>query len=72
MYPTTSGMNDLHDELRALLGPVLDMGPVSDADAIRWIMELKALPDPTPQRLEWIKNLEEAWHQAAAADMARR
>jgi hypothetical protein len=65
-------MSDLNDQLRAILGPVLDTGPVSDADAVRWIMELKALPNPTPQRLEWIKSLEEAWHRAAAADMAKR
>lgn len=64
-------MSDLDKELRELLGPIIDMPPVSDAEAVRWIMELKAMPNPTPERLEWIRSLEEAWHRAAAPDMKR-
>ena len=63
--------DDLGRELRDILGPTLDLPPMSDADAVRFIMELKAMPYPSPQRLAWIAELEAAWHRAAAADMKR-
>ena len=64
-------MTDLDKELREILGSVLELPPVSDAEAVRWIMEMKAMPNPTPARLEWLRSLEEAWHRAAAPDMKR-
>lgn len=65
-------MTDLSKELRNILGPVLELPPLSDAEAVRWIMELKAMPNPTPERLAWIRDLDDAWHSAAAPDMRRR
>jgi hypothetical protein len=65
-------MSDLDDELAAILGPILTLPPLSDADAVRFIRELREMPDPTPQRLAWIEGLEAAWHRAAAPDMRRR
>lgn len=67
-----ASMSDILDELREILGPIVEMPAMSDADAVRFIQELKSMPDPTPQRLEWIRALEDAWHRAAAPDMARR
>jgi len=64
--------NDLDAQLREILGPVLELPPMSDAEAVRFIMELKATPNPSPQRLAWIRDLEKAWYQAAADDMAKR
>lgn len=64
--------SDLETELHQVLGHVLELPPMSDADAVRFIRELKSMPNPSPQRLEWIKSLDDAWRRAAAADMARR
>ncbi len=65
-------MDDLEKELRNILGTVIDLPPMTDAEAIRFINELKAMPNPSAQRTEWIRELDEAWHRAAAPDMMRR
>jgi len=65
-------MRDLSDELREILGPTLELPPLSDAEAVRFIQELKAMPNPSPSALAWIKELEAAWFRAAEPDMRRR
>jgi hypothetical protein len=71
-WPYERAMTDLDKELREILGPVLEMPPMTDAEAVRFIAELKAMRKPDEPRSELIEALEEAWHRAAASDMARR
>lgn len=64
-------MTDLSKELRDILGPVLDLPPLSDAESVRFILEMRALRKPDEPTSELVEALEEAWRRAAAADMKR-
>ena len=65
-------MGDLGKQLRDILGPILDLPAFTDGEAVQFIMELKAIPNPSPSTVAWIKNLEDAWHRAAAPDMTKK
>lgn len=64
-------MDDLGKELRDILGHTLDLPPLSDAEAVRFILEMKALQKPGQPPSDLVGALEEAWHRAAAPDMKR-
>lgn len=67
--PTKAGMRDLLDELREILGPTAELQPLTDAQAVKHIAQLKAMHQPDQPPSQVIEGLEEAWRAAAAPDM---
>ena len=69
--PTRMPMRDLTDELREILGPMAEIQPLTDAQAVDFIAQLKATQKPHQPPSQLIAGLEEAWREAAAPDMRR-